>query len=204
MSHYRIVKYSSWLISCSVILTFLLLFFELLFFTPRPWPYVDGGDGGHIILYQSIFWIQSIDHCQVFQPTFLGLLIWKYWGLGLAVILCNISFFTKKLPPTLFKIEKTVLLGFFFALVPQVGLYFLYALKDQKLYSTGLVNTLFTPIPFIFSSPGLLIFPLITFLLAFWSLRSKDAVYLYGLFFWVVTEFMISFSLLGFLWGICA
>jgi hypothetical protein len=41
------------------------------------------------------------------------------------------------------------------------------------LYSTGLVNTLFTPIPFIFSSPGLLIFPLITFLLAFWSLRSK-------------------------------
>ncbi len=196
------LDYSRLIISFSAILAFILLFLELLILTPRPWPYTDGGGWERISLYQSIFWTQYIAHCQFFKPTVFGLLIWKYWGLGLAVFLSQFNYFSKKKPASNFKIPINVGYAFSLALIPQVALYFLYAFRFQKLYYHGLLNPLFTPHYLVISSLGLIIFPLITFLAAFGSLRSKDISYFFGLFVWVLFDIFISLILLNFLlWG---
>ena len=58
--------------------SFLLLFFELLIFEPRPW--VRSQDRyTRLVLYQSLLLVQYTAHCQFLDLSALGYLIWKYW-----------------------------------------------------------------------------------------------------------------------------
>jgi hypothetical protein len=193
-------------ISLTAGLLFFIVFLDLLMLTPRPWPYVDGGRWESITLYQSFFWIQYIEHCQYLQPTFFGILIWKYWGILLALGLSQLVIRSQDdngiKTQTIFGIKNVPSKGWIVVLFANLALYLLFAIRFRKSFSGGLVNPLFNPLLFLISAFTLILFPLITFLLALKGIRSESPLPVFGLFGWITFESLISTFLLNFLlWG---
>ena len=80
--------------TCFSVGLIIVVILDITYFPVQPWPYVDGGGMEYILLYRSLFWVQYIAHCQFLLPSFLGLLVWKYWIIPFTIGL-TLTFFDK-------------------------------------------------------------------------------------------------------------
>lgn len=182
---------------------YLILLYELIAFEIRPWPYVDGGGWESFTLYESLFLIQRISHCQYLDLTLYGLLFWKYWGslLGIGVgLLVKLGTNSKlanrvEIPHK----DKFSIYGSIGVLIASCTLYLAYALDYQELYSSGPyfpLLDLFSPI-----MRGhvlyLVLLPTVVFYVAYQGISSKDFRYLIGLPLLVIMDFFLTMLFLG-------
>ncbi|MFX0066024.1 MAG: hypothetical protein ACFFC7_27980 [Candidatus Hermodarchaeota archaeon] len=182
------------------LLAYLLFLLDILFLELRPWPYADGGGWERIILYQSLFWVQYIQHCHFLQPTFLGLIIWKYYvvvlGAGLGLVILKSDKISSYFDRIQFSKQNLIWGGIFIQLLMNSALYFLYASKYKRL-SWSLM--------FPFTLPVYFIFPVILFSLSYWFTYSRGKnssdltlLFLIGI---LIIEFIFSSFSNALLWG---
>lgn len=181
-------------LTCFSLGVFLIFFLDILLFPFQPWPYVDGGGWEYILLHKSLFWEQYLQHCQFLDPTFLGLLIWKYWiipfTIGLSLILNAANELQLENSEFYKIIDKTIpysSVGVFFL---NSLLYFVYALRFEKTFSSeSPYFVLLDPFRLVILLPVMTILPMIVNYLLYKGLNSSRRIYL------IIVVFLVAFDL---------
>ncbi|MFX0206782.1 MAG: hypothetical protein ACFFDT_12415 [Candidatus Hodarchaeota archaeon] len=170
---------------------YIVLLFDILLFKLGPWPSITGGQLEHeIVISQSYFWIQHENMVdQLLEPTFLGLIIWKFGslgtGLGLSMFLrsfheLNDKKIGSKDPVLLFRNilvqeKKKIIIGIFvFLLLICSTLYYIYANKFEEDYGHGESYPLLESRRLILGTSTFIVFPLLLFYLGYKSIDSKN------------------------------
>ena len=179
------------------LLLFLVVLLELLLFTPRPWPYADGAGWEKIILYESLFWRQYIEHCHYIEPTVLSLFIWRYWVIPLGINLGNLTIAYKETPEKmpLPQLERFVKGGGKFVFLGLSLMYIAYSLKN---------NFLLTPHGFVIIMPLLVLVPVITYQLIYRGVKKRADIYILWVGLWALVDFLSIFFVIMILFGMCA
>ncbi|MFW9906899.1 MAG: hypothetical protein ACFFFH_21520 [Candidatus Thorarchaeota archaeon] len=161
------------------LVSYLLLFYELAIFDLRPWPYDSGASWQRVVLYDSLFLVQWIAHCQYLDLSALGYLVWKYWGclfgVGLGFLL-KFHAESKERHPLLDRLEPRLsLFGVIGVFLASCVLYLLYALDFQKGKYYPLLNfSLIFVYPFFYPIFVLVFLPPLVFYVAHRAVSSKS------------------------------
>ena len=183
------------------LVSYLLLFYELLTFELRPWPYDSGASWQRVVLYESVFLVQWIAHCKYLDLSALGYLVWKYWGslfgVGLGFLL-QVHAESKERYPLFDLLQPRLsLLGVSGVFLASCVLYLCFALDFQEgAYYPLLDFSLIFVYPLFYPVFVLVFLPPLVFYVAHRAVSSKS--FLIAFPFLIILDIFLTFIIYAF------